>query len=169
MTKRTQPGSLPTLALAGSLRPGHEESDRAWLKTITESERPEFDSLDDSTQGVRVAWRKQGSAPEYVNRGYSQSGVEQILLAGRSEIAAGSTQTLLDDLDLEEPILSVQSRAPASYWRGPNRLAASFYFGPPEVSALSPTPQSSMAYSLLQTQAVLPCTLKWTTVSTGKP
>ena len=98
MTKRTQSGPLPTLALAGSLRLGHEESDRAWLKAIPESEEPEFDALDDSTHGVRVAWRTQGSAPEHVNRGYSESGAEQILLAGRSEVQTGSAKALLDQL-----------------------------------------------------------------------
>jgi len=101
MAKKEQSDPLRTLALAGSLRPGHDEVDREWLKTITECGEPGFSALDDSAHGVRVAWRNEGTAPEPVTRGYSSSGAEQILLAGRSEAPTESAKTWLDQLDPE--------------------------------------------------------------------
>ena len=108
MTKAVLSNPLPTLALAGSLRRDHEENDRAWLKTVTQGDPPQFETLDNHRQGLQVAWRIAGSAPEPVHRGHSKSGAEQILLAGRSDSPTPSAEALLDQLDLQS------SEAPGS-------------------------------------------------------
>ena len=65
----------------------------------TAAENKAFEFLDSNEQGLLVAWRRKGTAPEFSSRGRSRSGAQHVLVAGRIEAPYGSPDEFAEALE----------------------------------------------------------------------